>query len=106
MYYVIHYVVENGIGLLGDVSLGTLQATQTEGDWKYRVYQFSHIVCRLVIASDYDAMLWKALVGRHPVLEFQARVESRRVGLGKGMFVISRRKCKRCEDDGRARAST
>jgi hypothetical protein len=38
---------------------------------KIRNYQFSHLILRLIIASDYEAILWKAFVGRHLELTFK-----------------------------------
>lgn len=57
-------------------------------DENKRMYQFSHIVLRLIIASDYEAMLWKAFVGRHLVLTSKTGLDCSVRTLGKGTVVI------------------
>ena len=56
------------------------------------MYQFSHIIRRTIIASDYDTIPWKAFVGRHLALDLQDQAKLECTDWGKGTFVMLKEK--------------
>ena len=51
-------------------------------------YQLSHVIDMVIIASDYDAGLWKVFVGRHLVLYPERQAALQCVSSEKGRFAM------------------
>jgi hypothetical protein len=88
--YIVDDIVEDCVGLFQELAILPRAGSQQES--KILLYQFRHVVKIIVVVSDYDTGLRKAVAGRHFEIDPEGQDVMQYVDFGEVPMVMYRRK--------------